>query len=109
MLGGIKNLLWRHIRCAPRSAVPGALADSYPIRVVANYGWSHSLQLDGDAKVRLRINRRRTTGPGLFTPLKESTTQRQPNSNASNHSAAWGQTPCLCMASRWSIDSFSGS
>jgi cytosine/adenosine deaminase-related metal-dependent hydrolase len=54
MLGGIKNLLSGVTSVTHHDPLYQTLmADGYPVRVVANYGWSHSLQLDGDEKVRL--------------------------------------------------------
>ncbi len=61
LLGGIKNLLsgvttvchhnplFRGLRRGPGSSRLGG--PQYPVRVVERYGWSHSLQVDGDRKV----------------------------------------------------------
>ena len=51
--GGCKNLLSGVTTVAHHDPLyPGLLADTYPVRVVEQYGWSHSLEIDGEARVQ---------------------------------------------------------
>ena len=51
--GGLKNLLSGVTTVAHHDPLYAPLSDaSYPIRVVAHYGWSHSLDIDGETQVR---------------------------------------------------------
>jgi cytosine/adenosine deaminase-related metal-dependent hydrolase len=53
LIGGVKNLLSGVTTVAHHDPLsPSLVLDSFPVRVVANYGWSHSLHLDGAADVR---------------------------------------------------------
>lgn len=52
-LGGIKNLLSGVTTVAHHDPLyPSLREDDFPCRVLADYGWSHSLALDGETKVR---------------------------------------------------------
>lgn len=53
LIGGIKNLLSGATTVAHHDPLyPGLAEDAFPIRVIASYGWSHSLSLDGAEQVR---------------------------------------------------------
>jgi cytosine/adenosine deaminase-related metal-dependent hydrolase len=53
ILGGIKNLISGVTTVAHHDPLYDSLTTgNFPVRVVTAYGWSHSLQLDGDARVR---------------------------------------------------------
>jgi len=53
LLGGIKNLLGGVTTVAHHDPFFPALSSSeFPTQVLGNYGWSHSLGIDGDDKVR---------------------------------------------------------
>ena len=53
LLGGIKNILGGVTTVAHHDPFFPALASPrFPTQVVGNYGWSHSLGIDGDDKVR---------------------------------------------------------
>jgi cytosine/adenosine deaminase-related metal-dependent hydrolase len=53
LVGGIKNLLCGVTTVAHHDPAHAELADpSFPVRVLAGHGWSHSLALDGEAAVR---------------------------------------------------------
>jgi cytosine/adenosine deaminase-related metal-dependent hydrolase len=52
LLGGIKNMLSGVTTVAHHDPLYPFLADSdFPVSVVRNYGWSHSLYIDGEEKV----------------------------------------------------------
>ena len=52
LLGGVKNLLSGVTTVAHHDPLFLSLRNpAYPVQVVANYGWSHSLYLDGEDKV----------------------------------------------------------
>ncbi|HEY0938967.1 MAG TPA: amidohydrolase family protein [Steroidobacter sp.] len=53
LLGGIKNLLSGVTTVAHHDPLYGCLiSDAYPVSVVSQYGWSHSLLIDGEERVR---------------------------------------------------------
>jgi cytosine/adenosine deaminase-related metal-dependent hydrolase len=53
LLGGVKNLLSGVTTVAHHDPLYALLSHrDYPVRVVADYGWSHSLYIDGEQKVR---------------------------------------------------------
>jgi len=53
LLGGVKNLLSGVTTVAHHDPLYASLTmDTFPIRVVRDYGWSHSLLIDGDERVR---------------------------------------------------------
>lgn len=53
LIGGLKNLLSGATTVAHHDPLyPFLLDEAFPTRVVANYGWSHSLLLDGAEAVR---------------------------------------------------------
>lgn len=53
LVGGFKNLLSGVTTVAHHDPLYPSLSDSdFPTRVVTNYGWSHSLYIDGDEEVR---------------------------------------------------------
>jgi len=53
LMGGMKNLLSGVTTVAHHDPLYGALRDEgFPVRVVENYGWSHSLYIDGEQTVR---------------------------------------------------------
>jgi cytosine/adenosine deaminase-related metal-dependent hydrolase len=53
LVGGIRNLLSGVTTVAHHDPVYPFLSDlSFPTRVVMNFGWSHSLYIDGDEQVR---------------------------------------------------------
>jgi cytosine/adenosine deaminase-related metal-dependent hydrolase len=53
LLGGIKNLLCGVTTVAHHDPLYEALlAQDFPVRVLAHYGWSHSLYLDGEERVQ---------------------------------------------------------
>jgi hypothetical protein len=53
LIGGIKNLLSGVTTVAHHDPLYPYLRDGgYPVKVVAHYGWSHSLYLDGEKSVR---------------------------------------------------------
>lgn len=53
LLGGIKNLLGGVTTVAHHDPLYGSLiSDAYPVPVVSQYGWSHSLLIDGEDRVR---------------------------------------------------------
>jgi cytosine/adenosine deaminase-related metal-dependent hydrolase len=52
LLGGIKNLLSGVTTVAHHDPLyPSLLAEGFPIAVLQDFGWSHSLYIDGDEKV----------------------------------------------------------
>jgi cytosine/adenosine deaminase-related metal-dependent hydrolase len=53
LIGGVKNLLAGVTTVAHHDPVyPSLLDDSFPVRVVTDFGWSHSLYVDGEEQVR---------------------------------------------------------
>src|SRR5262245_36663341 len=74
-LGGMKNLLsgvttvchhnplFRVLRRGPQSLLRG---QRFPVRVVQHYGWSHSLLVDGDAKVAIACQRTPRAWPWII-------------------------------------------
>jgi cytosine/adenosine deaminase-related metal-dependent hydrolase len=51
LLGGVKNLLSGVTTVAHHDPLHSTLCElQYPVRVVARYGWAHSLYLDGEAR-----------------------------------------------------------
>ena len=51
--GGFKNLLSGVTTVAHHDPLyPGLLSEAYPTRVLESYGWSHSLGVDGEERVR---------------------------------------------------------
>ncbi len=53
LVGGVKNLLSGVTTVAHHDPLyPGLLDARYPTRVIADFGWSHSLYVDGEEKVR---------------------------------------------------------
>jgi len=63
LIGGIKNILSGVTTVAHHDPYYPALAKpGFPCRVLANYGWAHSLGLDGDEKVSASY---RATGANL--------------------------------------------
>ena len=53
LIGGVKNLLSGVTTVAHHDPLyPYLTGDSFPTRVVAQYGWSHSLYIDGEEEVR---------------------------------------------------------
>jgi cytosine/adenosine deaminase-related metal-dependent hydrolase len=61
LIGGLKNLLAGVTTVAHHNPLHPALRrSSYPVRVVRQYGWSHSLHIDGDEAVAKAY--RRTPG-----------------------------------------------
>ncbi|HZT04073.1 MAG TPA: amidohydrolase family protein [Steroidobacteraceae bacterium] len=51
LLGGVKNLLSGVTTVAHHDPLyPGLCELQYPVRVVARYGWAHSLYIEGEAK-----------------------------------------------------------
>jgi cytosine/adenosine deaminase-related metal-dependent hydrolase len=53
LIGGLKNLLCGVTTVAHHDPLYASLdSPSYPVSVLARYGWSHSLYLDGEEKVR---------------------------------------------------------
>ncbi len=53
LLGGVKNLLSGVTTVAHHDPLYPELCDpGYPVRVVTRYGWAHSLDIEGEAKVR---------------------------------------------------------
>ncbi len=53
MIGGVKNLLSGVTTVAHHDPLyPFLSSADYPVRVVQDYGWSHSLYIDGEDKVR---------------------------------------------------------
>ena len=54
LLGGIKNLLSGVTTVAHHDPLYQFLVnDTFPVRIVVRYGWSHSLLIDGDERVRM--------------------------------------------------------
>lgn len=52
LLGGVKNLLSGVTTVAHHDPLyPSLLEEIFPVRVVTQYGWAHSLSLDGEASV----------------------------------------------------------
>jgi cytosine/adenosine deaminase-related metal-dependent hydrolase len=61
LIGGVKNLLSGVTTVAHHDPLyPFLESAAFPIRIVSNYGWSHSLYIDGDEEVR---NSYRSTPP----------------------------------------------
>jgi cytosine/adenosine deaminase-related metal-dependent hydrolase len=61
LIGGLKNLLSGVTTVAHHDPLYAFLTDgAFPVRVVDNYGWSHSLYIDGEEEVR---NSYRSTPP----------------------------------------------
>jgi cytosine/adenosine deaminase-related metal-dependent hydrolase len=52
LIGGLKNLLGGVTTVAHHDPLYPFLLQDYPISVVRDYGWSHSLYIDGEHKVR---------------------------------------------------------
>jgi cytosine/adenosine deaminase-related metal-dependent hydrolase len=53
LIGGVKNLLSGVTTVAHHDPLyPFLLGEGFPTRVLTNYGWSHSLYIDGDEQVR---------------------------------------------------------
>lgn len=53
LLGGVKNLLSGATTVAHHDRLyPGLRELEYPVRVVARYGWAHSLYVEGEARAR---------------------------------------------------------
>ncbi|HEX5460277.1 MAG TPA: amidohydrolase family protein [Steroidobacteraceae bacterium] len=53
LLGGVKNLLSGVTTVAHHDPLHSSLLElQYPVRVLARYGWAHSLYLDGEGKTR---------------------------------------------------------
>jgi cytosine/adenosine deaminase-related metal-dependent hydrolase len=62
LIGGVKNLLSGVTTVAHHDPLyPFLASPDFPVHVLMNYGWSHSLYLDGDEEVR---NSYRRTAPG---------------------------------------------
>jgi cytosine/adenosine deaminase-related metal-dependent hydrolase len=67
LLGGIKNLLSGVTTVAHHDPLYESLLDSdYPTRVVADYGWSHSLNVDGKDSVRNSYRRTPAAMPWII-------------------------------------------
>lgn len=67
LLGGMKNLLSGVTTVAHHDPLYESLLDAgYPTRVVADYGWSHSLLVDGEDSVRRSHRRTATTSPWII-------------------------------------------
>jgi cytosine/adenosine deaminase-related metal-dependent hydrolase len=66
-IGAVKNLLSGVTTVAHHDRLYSDLTDpSYPIRVVAKYGWSHSLYIDGEAAVRTSYQRTPSAWPWII-------------------------------------------
>jgi cytosine/adenosine deaminase-related metal-dependent hydrolase len=64
--GGLKNLLSGVTTVAHHDPLyPELTDDAFPVRVVERYGWSHSLGIDGDARVRRDFERTRANAPWI--------------------------------------------
>jgi cytosine/adenosine deaminase-related metal-dependent hydrolase len=67
LLGGIKNLLSGVTTVAHHDPLYGCLiSDAYPVEVVSQYGWSHSLLVDGDREVRRSYRATPTGSPWII-------------------------------------------
>lgn len=67
LLGGIKNLLSGVTTVAHHDPLYGVLiSDAYPVQVVIQYGWSHSLLIDGDKDVRRSYQATSTAWPWII-------------------------------------------
>jgi cytosine/adenosine deaminase-related metal-dependent hydrolase len=67
LLGGIKNLLSGVTTVAHHDPLyPWLSSESCPIRVVRHYGWSHSLYLDGEERVRRSFRRTSSEWPWII-------------------------------------------
>jgi cytosine/adenosine deaminase-related metal-dependent hydrolase len=67
LLGGMKNLLSGVTTVAHHDRLYESLLDAdYPTRVVSDYGWSHSLSVDGDDSVRRSYRRTPAESPWII-------------------------------------------
>jgi len=67
LLGGVKNILSGVTTVAHHDPLYGYLtSDAYPVPVVAQYGWSHSLFIDGDEQVRQSYRRTPLAWPWII-------------------------------------------
>lgn len=65
--GGIKNLLSGVTTVAHHDPLyPGLSRSDFPVRVVTHYGWSHSLPVDGEEKVRRSYEQTRPDHPWII-------------------------------------------
>ena len=67
LLGGIKNILSGVTTVAHHDPLYEYLiSDAYPVPVVSQYGWSHSLLIDGDERVRRSYQRTPAAWPWII-------------------------------------------
>jgi cytosine/adenosine deaminase-related metal-dependent hydrolase len=67
LIGGIKNLLSGVTTVAHHDPLYESLTlDIFPTRVVSGYGWSHSLSIDGDERVRQSYQQTPVTQPWII-------------------------------------------
>src|SRR5216683_5953807 len=67
LIGGVKNLLSGVTTVAHHDPMYPFLSNArYPTRVVCNYGWAHSLYIDGEEKVRNSYRRTPLAWPWII-------------------------------------------
>jgi cytosine/adenosine deaminase-related metal-dependent hydrolase len=71
LLGAVKNLLSGVTTVAHHDPLYAALsAERFPVRVLQNFGWSHSLYIDGEEKVLASYRATPANRPGSSTLRK---------------------------------------
>ena len=69
LIGGVKNLLSGVTTVAHHDPLyPFLVGERFPTCVLANYGWSHSLYIDGDEQVRNAYLRTPPDWPWIIHP-----------------------------------------
>ena len=103
LLGGMKNLLSGVTTVAHHDPLYESLLDAdYPTRVVRDYGWSHSLNVDGEDSVRDSYRRTPAAMPWIIHAAEGRGRRGVHGIRATRrHWGAWARTRCSCMAWRW--------